>query len=64
MEVWKDITGYEGLYTVINIGKIKSRRNKTIKTMLAKNIKVWLLNIRFLLKQSIGLLTTKHGFNF
>jgi hypothetical protein len=31
MEIWKDITGYEGLYQVSNLGNVKSlRTNKNI----------------------------------
>lgn len=32
MEIWKDIKGYEGLYQVSNLGKVKSiekRYNKS-----------------------------------
>ena len=32
MEVWKDITGYEGLYQVSNLGRVRSLiRNKVLK---------------------------------
>lgn len=31
-EVWKDVIGYEGLYQVSNIGKVKSlERSKLVK---------------------------------
>ena len=29
-EIWKDITGYEGLYKVSNLGRVKSLRNNII----------------------------------
>lgn len=29
-EIWKDITGYEGLYKVSNLGRVKSLRNNMI----------------------------------
>lgn len=28
MEIWKDIKGYEGLYQVSNLGKVKSIEKK------------------------------------
>lgn len=31
-EIWKDIKGYEGLYQVSNLGRIKSVRKKIIKS--------------------------------
>ena len=27
-EVWKDVVGYEGLYQVSNLGRVKSLKNK------------------------------------
>lgn len=30
MEIWKDIEGYEGLYQVSNLGRIKSLRTNRI----------------------------------
>ena len=39
-EVWKDIVGYEGLYQVSNLGRIKSLpRNGTIKQIREKKQK-------------------------
>ena len=35
MEIWKDVKGYEGLYQVSNLGRIKSLRTNRI----LKNIK-------------------------
>jgi hypothetical protein len=32
-EVWKDVVGYEGLYLVSNLGRIKSIRNNKIKNL-------------------------------
>lgn len=29
MEIWRDITGYEGLYQVSNLGRVKSLKNKS-----------------------------------
>jgi hypothetical protein len=32
-EIWKDIKGYEGVYQISNLGRVKSlRRNKILKT--------------------------------
>lgn len=31
MEKWKDIIGYEGLYRVSNLGRVKNRHNRLIK---------------------------------
>ena len=28
MEIWKDIQGYEGLYQVSNLGRVKSLKGK------------------------------------
>lgn len=28
MEIWKDIKGYEGLYQVSNLGRVKSLKNR------------------------------------
>ena len=37
-EVWKDIKGYEGLYQVSNLGRVKNkRRNKLLKLQLQKD---------------------------
>ena len=38
-EVWKDIMGYEGLYQVSNLGRIKSLGNN--KNKKEKIIKIW-----------------------
>ena len=31
MEVWKDIAGYEGLYQISNLGRVKSLRNNKMR---------------------------------
>ena len=31
MEIWKDIQGYEGLYQISNLGRIKNKHNKILK---------------------------------
>ena len=37
-EVWKDVVGYEGLYQVSNLGRVKSlKRNQLLKPKIAKN---------------------------
>lgn len=37
-EIWKDIEGYEGLYQVSNIGRVKSvRKNIILKSQIASN---------------------------
>ena len=41
MEIWKDITGYEGLYQVSNLGRIKSKR-KILKPIDGEYLKVGL----------------------
>ena len=38
-EVWKDIVGYEGLYQVSNLGRVKSLGNN--KNKKEKIIKIW-----------------------
>lgn len=37
MEIWKDIKGYEGLYQVSNLGRVKNRHNKFIKPSQTKH---------------------------
>ena len=40
MEIWKDIEGYEGLYQVSNLGRVKSLgNNKTRKEKILKSTK-------------------------
>lgn len=40
VEIWKDIEGYEGLYQVSNLGRVKSLgNNKTRKEKILKGIK-------------------------
>jgi len=49
VEVWKDIKGYEGLYEVSNLGKVRSLRNNIILTQSFckdKYLKVKLCNVR------------------
>ena len=41
MEVWKDIKGYEGLYWVSNLGRVKSKR-KILKPINGEYLKVGL----------------------
>ena len=37
-EIWKDIKGYEGLYQVSNLGRVKNkRRNRLLKLRLERN---------------------------
>lgn len=36
-EIWKDIKGYEGLYQVSNMGRVKNKKNCTINPELNKN---------------------------
>lgn len=38
MEVWKDVVGYEGLYEVSNLGRVKSKYNKQRATHRAEHI--------------------------
>ena len=40
-EIWKDIKGYEGLYQVSNLGRIKSKR-KILKPIKGEYLKVGL----------------------
>lgn len=38
VEIWRDINGYEGLYQVSNLGRVKNvRRNKLLKTRVTAN---------------------------
>jgi len=38
LEIWKDIEGYEGLYQISNLGRVKSlNNNKTKKEKIKKN---------------------------
>lgn len=40
VEIWKDIVGYEGLYQVSNMGRVKSLNyNHTLEERILKNIK-------------------------
>lgn len=36
-EIWKDVKGYEGLYQVSNLGRIKNKKDYIIKPELNKN---------------------------
>lgn len=38
MEIWKDIKGYEGLYQVSNLGKVKSIEKDIIRVRNGKEI--------------------------
>ncbi len=35
-EIWKDIDGYEGRYQVSNMGQVKNKKNKILKTHIEK----------------------------
>lgn len=35
-EIWKDVLGYEGIYEVSNLGRIRTHKNKTTYTNLHK----------------------------
>ena len=37
-EIWRDIEGYEGLYQVSNLGRVKSNYNKNRKTILKNRV--------------------------
>jgi hypothetical protein len=37
MEIWKDIKGYEGIYQVSNLGRVKSLARKVIKAYGAEH---------------------------
>ena len=55
MEIWKDVTGYEGLYQVSNTGKVKTLqkqvgRKETEKIMKAN--KVWTGYLRIGLRKN------------
>ena len=39
MEIWKDIEGYEGLYQVSNLGKVKSLERKVKRSNHTINVK-------------------------
>lgn len=49
-EVWKDVVGYEGIYEVSNIGRVRTHENKTTFTELHGTRK-WKQRI---LKQKVG----------
>jgi len=62
-EIWKDIVGYEGLYQVSNLGKVKNIKNNTIKIpTLCKNgylyVDLWKENKR--IKKTIHRLVAEH----
>ena len=58
MEIWKDIEGYEGIYQVSNLGRVKSlpryhHRNETIlknKITKGNKFKYFFTEIKFLLR--------------
>ena len=37
MEIWKDIKGYEGLYWISNLGRVKNKHGKILKPRLSSN---------------------------
>ena len=39
-EIWKDIKGYEGLYQVSNLGRVKSFKKTTIRNNNYKQTKI------------------------
>lgn len=39
MEIWKDITGYEGLYQVSNLGNVRNTNGKILKDRFRKEYK-------------------------
>ncbi len=38
IETWKDVKGYEGLYQVSNLGRVKSLSRKAVETKYTKNL--------------------------
>lgn len=36
-EIWRDIKGYEGLYKISNLGKVKNKNNEILKAEIIKN---------------------------
>lgn len=40
MEVWKDVVGYEGIYEVSNVGRVRTKKGKTTHTDY-HGIRVW-----------------------
>lgn len=45
-EMWKDIQGYEGLYQVSNLGKVKCIETGVVYNSLTKACKVTGISIR------------------
>ena len=50
MEEWKDVVGYEGLYEVSNLGRIRNKKRNTMVTLLDNNgyhrVELWKNNKR------------------
>lgn len=50
MEQWKDVVGYEGLYEVSNLGRVRNKKRNTMVTLLDNNgyhrVELWKNNER------------------
>ena len=50
MEQWKDVVGYEGLYEVSNLGRVRNKKRNTMVTLLDNNgyhrVELWKNNQR------------------
>ena len=50
MEEWKDVVGYEGLYEVSNLGRVRNKKRNTMVTLLDNNgyhrVELWKNNER------------------
>jgi hypothetical protein len=50
MEEWKDVVGYEGLYEVSNLGRVRNKKRNTMVTLLDNNgyhrVELWKNNKR------------------
>jgi hypothetical protein len=50
MEQWKDVVGYEGLYEVSNLGRVRNKKRNTMVTLLDNNgyhrVELWKNNKR------------------
>ena len=62
MEIWKDIKGYEGLYQVSNLGKVKSVEKDIVRIRNGKEITTHIPEkILFQWKNSKGYLSVVIG---
>lgn len=50
MEIWKDVVGYEGIYEVSNLGRVRTHENKTT-TSVKHGVRHWKQRI---LKQKVS----------